>query len=143
MGDKDFESIFAIVNEAPDRIGCMIASTPTGRRGMFYKTCTQMKLNQDVKMNKNNVYDMRSYNRTLSEGWAEFYFPTMVNPECNLRWNVSYANYSQKQLMSMRYLQSLVQRWLGCSTRITLTKLQALVTTTLHHQLMISYCNRY
>ncbi|EAO57425.1 Hypothetical protein RBTH_06375 [Bacillus thuringiensis serovar israelensis ATCC 35646] len=81
MGDKDFESIFAIVNEAPDRIGCMIASTPTGRRGMFYKTCTQMKLNQDVKMNKNNVYDMRSYNRTLSEGWAEFYFPTMVNPE--------------------------------------------------------------
>ncbi|MCU5076802.1 hypothetical protein OB985_04260 [Bacillus cereus] len=81
MGDKDFESIFAIVNEAPDRIGCMIASTPTGRRGMFYKTCTQMKLNQEVEMDENNRFNMKTYNRKESEGWAEFYFPTMVNPE--------------------------------------------------------------
>ncbi|MFE7817802.1 LAGLIDADG family homing endonuclease [Priestia megaterium] len=81
MSDKDFESIYAIVNEAPDRIGTMIASTPTGRRGMFYKTCTQMKLNQDVKMNEKNIYDMSTYDRKSAEGWAEFYFPTMVNPE--------------------------------------------------------------
>lgn len=82
MSDKDFEAIYAITIEAPDRIGTMIASTPTGRRGMFHKICTQMELNQDVKLNKEtNRYDMTTYDRESAEGWAEFYYPTMVNPE--------------------------------------------------------------
>ncbi|WP_243509987.1 hypothetical protein [Cytobacillus oceanisediminis] len=81
MSDKDFEAIYAITFEAPLRIGTMIASTPTGRRGMFHKVCTQMKLNQEVKMTKENKYVMSSYDRKDAEGWQEFYFPTMVNPE--------------------------------------------------------------
>lgn len=81
MSDKDFEAIFAITFEAPNRIGTMIASTPTGRRGMFYKVCTQMKLNQEVEMDENNRYNIRTYDRLEAEGWKEFYFPTMVNPE--------------------------------------------------------------
>lgn len=82
LGDKDFEAIFAITLEAPDRIGVMVASTPTGRRGKFYQICTQEKLNQDVKLIPGtNYYDIRTYDRVTAEGWQEFYFPTMVNPE--------------------------------------------------------------
>lgn len=81
MSDKDFETIYAITFEAPQRIGTMIASTPTGRRGMFYKVCTQMKMNQEVQMSEDNKYDMNTYDRSTAEGWQEFYYPTMVNPE--------------------------------------------------------------
>ena len=81
LGDKDFEAIYAITLEAPDRIGVMVASTPTGRRGKFWQICTQEKLNQEVKLLKNkNFFDIRTYDRTTAEGWQEFYFPTMVNP---------------------------------------------------------------
>lgn len=86
MTDKDFEAIYAITFEAPLRIGCMIASTPTGRRGMFYKACAEMPFNQDARVTPVMTtdgyhYDPRNYDRSTAEGWKEFYFPTMVNPE--------------------------------------------------------------
>lgn len=82
LGDKDFEAIYAITMEASDRIGVMCASTPTGRRGKFWQLCTQEKLNQDVKLFKKiNQFDIKTYDRKTAEGWAEFYFPTMVNPD--------------------------------------------------------------
>lgn len=86
MTDKDFEAIYAITLEAPNRIGTMIASTPTGRRGMFYKACTDMKFNQEhlvqpVKSKIGSIYNPKSYDRETSEGWKEFHFPSTVNPE--------------------------------------------------------------
>lgn len=80
LGDKDFEAIFAITFEEPERIGVMVASTPTGRRGKFYQICHQ-PLNQNVKINKKtNKYDVTTYDRYAAEGWSEFHFPTSVNP---------------------------------------------------------------
>jgi replicative DNA helicase len=99
MTDKDFEAIYAITFEAPKRIGVMIASTPTGRRGMFYKVCTEMKLNQSVRMNKNNFYDSTSYDRNEAEGWKEFYYPTMVNPE----WDVKMEKELKQQFSEVAY----------------------------------------
>ena len=87
MTDQDFTTIYAITLEAPKRIGTMIASTPTGRRGMFYKTCTEMKFNQDKKIPPVNtkqlgyVYDSKHYDRAQAEGWKEFHYPSMCNPE--------------------------------------------------------------
>jgi len=90
LGDKDFEAIYAITLEAPKRIGVMVASTPTGRRGKFYQICTQQKMNQTVEMYHGgadatgplaNQFDINTYDRNTAEGWQEFYFPTMVNPE--------------------------------------------------------------
>ena len=86
MSDKDFEAIFAIALEAPLRIGVMVASTPTGRRGTFYKLCTQLKFSQEgqlqpIETPEGHFYDASKYNRNTAEGWKEFYFPTMVNPE--------------------------------------------------------------
>lgn len=57
MTDNDFETIYSIALEAPDRIGVWISSTPTGRRGKFWSACQK------------------------GSGWKEFYYPTMVNPE--------------------------------------------------------------
>ena len=86
MSDKDFEAIFAIALEAPLRIGVMVASTPTGRRGTFYKLCTQLKFSQEAQLQpietpEGHFYDVSKYDRSTAEGWKEFYFPTMVNPE--------------------------------------------------------------
>lgn len=81
MSDKDFEAIYAITLEAPLRIGVMVASTPTGRRGMFHKICTETKLNQEVEHNDQNYYNLKKYDRKTAAGWKEFYYPTMVNPE--------------------------------------------------------------
>lgn len=99
MSDKDFEAIYAITFEAPNRIGTMIASTPTGRRGMFHKVCTQMKLNMDVQMDEDNRYDMRTYDRIEAEGWQEFYYPTMVNPE----WSPKMERELRQQFSDIAY----------------------------------------
>lgn len=99
MTDKDFEAIYAITFEAPNRIGVMVASTPTGKRGMFYKLCTQMKVNQDVRMNDKNFYDIRTYDRKKAEGWKEFYYPTMVNPE----WDEKMERELKQQFSEVAY----------------------------------------
>lgn len=99
MTDKDFEAIYAITFEAPKRIGVMVASTPTGRRGMFYKLCTDMQLNQRVRRYKNNFYDLRTYDRNEAEGWQEFYYPTMVNPE----WDEKMERELKKQFSEVAY----------------------------------------
>lgn len=94
MSDKDFEAIFAIALADPDNIGVIVASTPTGRRGMFYKLCTEMKFtnyNEDGKVvpitydRDTGRFNDEDYVRTTAAGWAEFYFPTMVNPGWNPR----------------------------------------------------------
>lgn len=85
LGDKDFEAIFAITFEAPERIGVMVASTPTGRRGKFYQICHQ-PLNQNVKVSpKTHKFDVRTYDRHTAEGWQEFHYSTSVNPEWSER----------------------------------------------------------
>ncbi|MGL4820584.1 MAG: LAGLIDADG family homing endonuclease [Bacilli bacterium] len=99
MSDKDFEAIYAITFEAPKRIGCMIASTPTGRRGMFYKACVEMRFNQTLKMNKENKYCITDYDRQTAEGWKEFYFPTMVNPE----WSEAMERELKQQFTTAAY----------------------------------------
>lgn len=104
MSDADFDTISAIALEAPKRIGIMIASTPTGRRGMFYKTCTELKFNQDDLVNSKNtkngyIYNTKNYNRETAEGWKEFYYPTMVNPE----WSESMEKELKKQFSAVAY----------------------------------------
>jgi len=86
LGDKDFEAIYAISMEAPKRIGVMMASTPTGRRGKFYQACVELPFNQNQKISPlkttdGHHFDARLYDRASAEGWKEFHFPTMVNPE--------------------------------------------------------------
>lgn len=58
MTDDDFDTIYAISLEAPARIGVWVASTPTGRRGMFWNLC----VNKD-------------------KGFKEYHYPSTVNPE--------------------------------------------------------------
>lgn len=87
MSDEDYEAIYAITFEAPKRIGTMMASTPTGRRGKFYQASQELTFNQEDKIKPVNtkqrgyVYDKRKYNREEAEGWKEFHLPSMVNPE--------------------------------------------------------------
>lgn len=103
LSDKDFEAIYAITLEAPQRIGVMVASTPTGRRGKFYDLCTDSEL----RFNQNDVcvpgdahdYEGNQYDRSTAEGWKEFYFPTMVNPE----WDHKMERELRKTYTSVAY----------------------------------------
>lgn len=104
MSDADFDTISAIALEAPKRIGIMIASTPTGRRGMFYKTCVELKFNQDEQnqpkyTEEGYLYNPKTYDRETAEGWKEFYFPTMVNPE----WSPSMEKELRQQFSALAY----------------------------------------
>ena len=105
MTDQDFETIYAITFEAPERIGNMIASTPTGRRGAFYNACTNMKFNKEEKVVPVNtkqlgyVYDTRKYSREESEGWKEFHLPSMANPE----WSVKMEKELRQQFSEVAY----------------------------------------
>ena len=105
MSDADFEAIYAITLEAPDRIGVMMASTPTGRRGTFWKACTQMRFNNDDKLKPMNtkqlgyVYNTANYERKKSEGWKEFHFPSMANPE----WSDRMERELKKQYSEIAY----------------------------------------
>lgn len=105
MTDQDFEAIYAISLEAPERINVMIASTPTGRRGKFYKACKEMPFNQDDKLRPVNtkqlgyVYDSRPYNRKDAEGWKEFHLPSMANPE----WSQKMERELKQQFSQVAY----------------------------------------
>lgn len=105
MSDQDFETIYAITFEAPERIGVMIASTPTGRRGMFYKTCVELDFNQEGILTPVNtkelgyVYDTRKYDRATSEGWKEFHLPSRANPE----WSNKMERELKKQFSEVAY----------------------------------------
>ncbi|MFS1019749.1 MULTISPECIES: hypothetical protein [Enterococcus] len=104
MSDADFDTISAIALENPKEIGIMIASTPTGRRGMFYKTCVELKFNQDQQVipkytPEGYIYNPKTYDRETAEGWKEFYFPTMVNPN----WSESMESELKKQFSAVAY----------------------------------------
>ena len=59
MGENDFINVAAIANERPE-IGITTSSTPSGKRGVFYRQCVDKLL-----------------------GYTEWYFPSQVNPEWN------------------------------------------------------------
>lgn len=105
MTDQDFQTIYAITLEAPKRIGVMMASTPTGRRGMFFKACMDMKFNQENTTKTVNtrqlgyVYDTKKYDREKAEGWKEFHIPSMANPE----WSESMERELHQQFSEVAY----------------------------------------
>jgi intein/homing endonuclease len=101
MDDASFEAIYAITFENPKNIGVMVSSTPTGRRGAFWKICTQMKFNQEIRKNKFNKYDVKSYDREAAEGWMEFHFPSSVNPG----WSPSMEKELRQQFTEVAYDQ--------------------------------------
>lgn len=58
MAEEDIVAVTSVALEAPGRIGICVSSTPSGRRGFFYKICTDP-----------------------DSPYEEFHFPSTVNPE--------------------------------------------------------------
>lgn len=64
----------------------MMASTPSGKRGFFYKNAVEEKFNLDDIVKPVNtkqlgyIYDDREYSRDKAEGFKEFHFPSHVSP---------------------------------------------------------------
>lgn len=65
----------------------MMASTPTGKRGFYYKNAVENNFNLDDEIQPVNtkelgyVYDDRAYSRETAQGFKEFHFPSQVNPQ--------------------------------------------------------------
>ncbi|TFI12365.1 hypothetical protein E4P35_12110 [Thiopseudomonas sp. 4R-3cl] len=91
MGDEDYETIYALTMEDPENIGMLVASTPTGKRGTFYRLCKELNFSLDDIVQPVNtkeygyVYDNRKYDKEKANGWKEFHFPSMVNPKWNAK----------------------------------------------------------
>lgn len=80
MGEKDYGTISMIAGERSD-IGMTVSSTPTGKRGTFYKMCTDRKM-----------------------GYIEHYHPSMDSPawddklEAQFRAELTSAEYDHEVL---------------------------------------------
>lgn len=63
-----------------------MASTPTGKRGFFYRNSVEHGFNLEDRVIPINtkqlgyIYDDTEYSRDIAEGFKEFHFPSNVNP---------------------------------------------------------------
>ena len=74
MNDSDIETISAIALDRPS-IGIWASSTPSGRRGMFWKMCTGVI--------KKKIRDAVGKIIGEESAWHEFYHPSTENPNWN------------------------------------------------------------
>lgn len=87
--DSDLTNIINIRNEDPGRIKIFAASTPSGKRGMFFKWCTGSPNN----------------------GWRHFHMPSIVNKkllEVNPDTGQSYLADLRDELPEARFLQEVM-----------------------------------
>lgn len=89
MGDEDLEAIFAMMQKTsenqPDKqmIG---ASTPSGKRGVFWRWCTD---------------------RTGDNVFREFWFPSYVNPH----WDIKMEKFFRNEYTEMGYRHEVEADW--------------------------------
>lgn len=74
MNDSDIETISAIALDRPS-IGIWASSTPSGRRGMFWKMCTGV-IKKKIRDEAGKIIGEES-------AWHEFYHPSTENPNWN------------------------------------------------------------
>jgi hypothetical protein len=74
LADSDVETISAIALDRPS-IGIWGSSTPTGRRGMFWKMCTG-QIRKKIRDESGQIISDEST-------WQEFYHPSTENPNWN------------------------------------------------------------
>ena len=91
--------------EDPDNVGMMMASTPSGKRGFFYRNSVEETFNLDDKVQPVNtkelgyIYDTSQYTREAAEGFKEFHFPSNVSPH----WNERMEREMKSQFNSVEY----------------------------------------
>lgn len=82
-----------------------MASTPSGRRGFFYRNSVEHEFNLDDKVPAVNtkelgyIYDTRNYSRKEAEGFKEFHFPSNVSPH----WSERMEREMKSQFNSVEY----------------------------------------
>lgn len=105
MSNGDYGTIYPLVLEDPNNTGLMMASTPSGKRGFFYKNSVEEKFNLEEEVPAYNtkqlgyVYDDRKYSREKALGFKEFHFPSMVSPH----WNENMEKEMRAQFNSIQY----------------------------------------
>ena len=88
MADSDITNIINIANDDPKRIKIFAASTPTGRRGPFYRWCTGRV-----------------------RGWKHFHKPSTVNKrlmEMNDETEQTFLDDLKDELSDLRFLQEVM-----------------------------------
>lgn len=89
LAEADITNIINIRNEAPERIKIVCGSTPSGRRGSFYRWCTEAPRN----------------------GWTHFHIPSTVNKELlkvNPDTGLTYLEELRMSLTELRFLQEVM-----------------------------------
>lgn len=115
MGDSDITNIVNIRNEEPERIKIIAASTPSGRRAIYYKWCVNAThkfkpKREDIENFKFTGY-IEETNKKHGNGWTQIYSPSIVNKhllKINPETDRTYLEDLKDELTEIRFLQEVM-----------------------------------
>ena len=86
MGSKQIANLMQLVNERPDEVKVIAASTPCGKHEDYYQWCTGASKEyrpseEDIKNNRFTGYQIKTREGKLGNGWVQIYAPSNVNKE--------------------------------------------------------------
>jgi replicative DNA helicase len=116
MGEKEITNILNLRNESPETIRLIAASTPCGKRGSYYKWCTQASVTYTAIVDAININYKVRFNKTdkpkgEGNGWIQFYAPSTVNKELlkiNPDTGQSYIDDFRDELTEERFEQEVM-----------------------------------
>ena len=116
MGEDDITNIINIRNEAPERIKIIATSTPSGRRGSYYKWCqdatySYTPMTTDVQEILNGTPFKYKGTKKRGNGWSHFHAPSTVNKELlkiNPETNRTYFEDIEDELTELRFQQEVM-----------------------------------
>ena len=116
MGEKEITNILNLRNESPETIRIIAASTPCGKRGSYYRWCTQASLFYEALVDAINVsYKVKFIKKAKPKGegngWTAFYAPSTVNKELlkiNPDTGQSYIDDFRDELTEERFEQEVM-----------------------------------
>jgi len=115
MGDSDITNIVNIRNEEPERIKIIAASTPSGRRAIYYRWC--VNATYKYKPNKEDIANFKftgyekETNKKSGNGWTQIYSPSVVNDKLlkvNPETDKTYLEDLKDELTEIRFLQEVM-----------------------------------
>ena len=115
MGDSDITNIVNIRNEEPERIKIIAASTPSGRRAIYYRWCVNATYKYKPKKEDIDNFKFTGYvketNKKSGNGWTQIYSPSVVNDKLlkiNPETNKTYLEDLKDELTTIRFLQEVM-----------------------------------
>lgn len=116
MGTKQIANLMQLVNERPDEVKVIAASTPCGKHEDYYKWCTGASKEyypseEDIRNNTFTGYKIKTREGKRGNGWIQIYAPSNVNKEVlkiNPDTNQTYLEDMRDEYSEMTFAQEVM-----------------------------------